>query len=63
MKIFENLTDLQRGTIFIVGGILIILDALNWLSQSIHFVFILAGLGLVIYGLSLTKVLEKIQRK
>lgn len=63
MKVFENLTDLQRGTVFIVGGVLVILDALNLLSQTVHFMFILAGLGLIIYGLSLTNVWEKIQRK
>ena len=59
----QNLTNLQRGTVFIVAGVLVVLDALNLLSQTVHFMFIIAGIGLIIYGLSLTNVWEKIQRK
>lgn len=63
MKLLENLTPVQQGTVFIVTGALILLDILNLLSPTIHYVIVLAGIGLIVYGFSLTNILDKIQRK
>lgn len=58
MKILDNLTSMQKGILFIVLGLLIVLDAFKILSITINYVFALCGLGLIFYGVSLTKIFE-----
>ncbi len=58
MKILDNLTSMQKGILFVVSGLLIVLDAFKILSNTIHYVFALFGLGLIFYGISLTKIFE-----
>jgi len=63
MKFLSKLTNMQRGTFYIIGGFLILLDALNLLDKTIHYVILLAALGLIIYGILLTNLVEKIFKK
>lgn len=63
MNILNNLTPQYRGIIYSVIGLLILLDALDVLSKSIHIFVILAALGLIAYGVKLTNVLDLISKK
>ncbi|HBR70932.1 TPA: hypothetical protein DIC20_01655 [Candidatus Dependentiae bacterium] len=63
MKILASLTDTQRGIIYLVFGFLVLLDALNLLDKTIHYVILFAALGLIIYGFLLTKLATKIFKK
>ena len=63
MNFLNNLPPVYRGSIYIVFGLLVLLDALNVLSKSIHLFVILAALGLIIYGIKVTNVLDLITKK
>ena len=63
MNFLNNLPPVYRGSIYSVFGLLVLLDALNVLSKSIHLFVILAALGLIIYGIKVTNVLDLITKK
>jgi len=63
MKLFESLTKTQRGIIYIVVGILILLDALNLLDKTIHYVILVSALSLIVYGTILTDLAATIFKK
>jgi hypothetical protein len=63
MDFFKSLTPQYRGIIYSIAGLLILLDALNILSKSIHAFVILAALGLILYGIKLTNILDLITKK
>jgi hypothetical protein len=63
MKLLHALTPQYRGIIYTIIGLLILLDALNILSKSIHVFVVLASIGLILYGIKLTNVLDLISKK
>lgn len=63
MNFLNNLSPVYRGSIYSVIGLLVLLDALNVLSKSIHLFVILAAIGLIIYGIKTTNVLDLIIKK
>ena len=63
MKIFDNLTAMQKGILLIAVGLLIVLDAFKILSLTINYIFALIGLGLIFYGVSLTHLFDRWSKK
>lgn len=63
MNIFTSLTPVQRGIAYIIAGSLIMLDALNILSKTVHFVILITAIGLIVYGVILTNVMNLIKSK
>jgi len=63
MKFLSRLTDMQRGIVYLVIGFLILLDALNLLDKTVHYVILFAAIGLIIYGILLTGLVKKIFNK
>ncbi len=63
MEFFKSLTPQYRGIIYSILGLLILLDALDILSKSIHIFVVLAAIGLILYGIKLTNILDIITKK
>jgi|GEM_PF-2011125 len=62
-RYFASISPQYRGAVYIVIGLLIMLDSLNILSKSIHIFVFLAAVGLMVYGVQLTNVLDLISKK
>ncbi len=63
MNIWNSLSPVQRGIVYIVAGSLVMLDALNILSTTVHFFVLIAAIGLIIYGIMLTHIIDLIMGK
>ena len=63
MKFLKSLSSMHRGIIYITFGFLILLDALNLLDKTVHYVILFAALGLIIYGILLTELVQKVLKK
>jgi len=63
MKLLASLTQMQRGIIFITAGLLILLDSIGVLSKTVHIIVFTAALGLIVYGVKLTNILDMLMTK
>ncbi len=63
MKFLDKLTHMQKGIMYLVIGFLILLDSLNLLGKTIHYVILLSAIGLIIYGILLTDLTSKVFKK
>lgn len=63
MKFLGRISDMQKGIAYLVFGILILLDALNVLSTTVHYVILFAAISLIIYGILLTGLVKKFFEK
>ena len=63
MNMFQKLSPKQKGIVYIVIGILILLDAMNLLSTTVHYVILVAAITIIIYGVMLTDLPRKIMGK
>lgn len=63
MDFLNNIPPVYRGSIYSIIGLLILLDALGVLTKSIHIFVIMAAIGLIIYGIKVTNVLDLIIKK
>ena len=63
MNCMNKLGPQYCGIIYGIIGFLILLDALNVLSASIHIFVILAALALILYGIKISGLLELISKK
>ncbi len=63
MEFLKTVPPVYRGTIYAVIGLLILLDSLGILSKSIHIFVILAAIGLIIYGIKATNVIDLLLKK
>lgn len=54
-----SLTNLQKGSFYLVAGTLIFLDSISALSSTIHYVILFGALGMIFYGLILTDLVNK----
>lgn len=58
-----SISPQYRGAVYIIVGLLVMLDSLNILSKTIHFFVFLAAVSLIVYGVQLTNVLDLINKK
>ena len=63
MNMFKKLSPQQKGVASIVIGVLILLDAMNLLSTTVHYVILVAAITIIIYGVMLTDLPGKIMGK
>jgi len=63
MNCLKQLGPQYCGIIYSIIGLLVLLDALNILSASIHVFVVLASIALILYGVKLSGVLELINKK
>ncbi len=57
---FHDLTNTQKGTVFITIGIALLLYILGIFKQAFYFVIIIAALFLIIYGFIIGNFWKKI---
>jgi hypothetical protein len=63
MNCINHLGPQYCGAIYGIIGLLILLDELNVLSKSIHLFVVLAAIGLVVYGIKISGLLDLISKK
>lgn len=48
-----------RGTLYIIGGVLLLLHILGWLQKGIDTIMIFVALGLIVYGIFISGLYHK----
>ena len=56
-----NLTETQKGFVYIIGGVLVLLYAFNFFQHWLNVIVIIGGILLLLYGLMKTGGIEKIR--
>lgn len=62
MKFFLNLSDPMRGILLIIGGVLLLFNALNIGGETLNTIVLLAALGLIALGIYISNAHQKIYK-
>ncbi len=60
MKFFTNLSDTAKGILLIIGGIILLFNALSIGGQTINTIVLLAAVGFIVLGIYISKAHQKI---
>jgi hypothetical protein len=61
MKFLEALSEVQKGFIFMLGGLLIVLYAFDLLGASFDTIIIVGGFSMILYGFIKVGGLQKLR--
>ncbi len=62
MKFFTNLSDTAKGILLIVGGILLVFNALGIGGETLNTIVLLAAFGLIALGIYISNAHQKIYK-
>lgn len=62
MNLIKELSDNQKGVLFIIAGVLLFFHVFNILNVSVNVLILVAAVLLILRGLALTRGTEKIKR-
>jgi len=62
VKFFTNLSDTMKGTLLIIGGILLVFNTLRIGGETLNTIVLLTALGLIALGIYISNAHQKIYK-
>ena len=59
-NLFERLSEIQKGTLLIVSGLILLFHTLGIIETGLNYIIIFGSLFMIVYGLVLVNVHKKI---
>ncbi len=62
MKAFLNLSDITKGILFMVGGIILLFNTLGIANETLNTIVLLGAIGMIILGLYISGLYQKMYK-
>ncbi len=60
MKFFLNLSDMMKGILFIIGGVILLFNTLGIASETLNTIVLVGAIGMILLGIYISNAHQKV---